>query len=146
MIYDSTLTYVSLMPVLGASQATQDTIALFNSVRRVEEDKHGKFITIAVKAYKNGVLTRKKYLYRFMSKRVLMLREKTFRCQLISLYNGRKVSEYNVRLLKDIIRGKYDSNLSNNQLKNRLHVHQMNLKYYNEQIIKIVALQNNIQL
>ncbi len=146
MIYDSTLTYVSLPHVLGASQATQDTIALFNSVRRAEEDKHGKFITIAVKAYKNGVLTRKKYLCRYISTRVLKLRDKTFRSQLIRLYNGRKIEEANVRILKDSVRGKYNSILSNNQLKNLLHVHLMNLKYYNEQIIKIVALQNNIQL
>lgn len=70
MIYED-LDYVCLMHVLGATQATRDTVNLFNSVRREQKDKHGRYIIIAVEPYKNGLLTRKKYLFRNRSTRLI---------------------------------------------------------------------------
>ena len=53
--------YVCLMHVLGPTQATNTTIALFNSVRGVEVDSDGTYTLKAVRAYKNGLFVTKMY-------------------------------------------------------------------------------------
>ena len=49
------------MHVLGPMQATNTTIALFNSVRGVEVDSDGTYTLKAVRAYKNGLFVTKMY-------------------------------------------------------------------------------------
>lgn len=53
--------YICLMNVLGATQATQTTIALYNSIRELKTDEHGEFLLTAVRAYKNGLFVSKVY-------------------------------------------------------------------------------------
>lgn len=60
-VYCSLPTYVWLEHVLGATQATQTTIDLFNSVRSVEQDEHGTYSLKAIRAYKNGLFISKIY-------------------------------------------------------------------------------------
>ena len=59
--YCSLPTYVWLQHVLGATQATQTTIDLFNSVRGVEQDDNGYYSLKAIRAYKNGLFVTKVY-------------------------------------------------------------------------------------
>jgi hypothetical protein len=51
-----------LKNVLGNSNATKTTVALFNSCRKVEKDEKGYFLTTAVKPFLNGVIVEKQYL------------------------------------------------------------------------------------
>lgn len=60
-VYCSIPHYVWLQHVLGATQATQTTIALFNSVRPLEQDEHGTYTLKAIRAYKNGLFVTKIY-------------------------------------------------------------------------------------
>ena len=53
--------YICLMHILGPSQATHHTIALFNSVRREDVDSNGTYTLRAVRAYKNGIYITKVY-------------------------------------------------------------------------------------
>ena len=59
--YCSLPIYVWLEHVLGATQATQTTIDLFNSVRPIEQDEHGTYTLRAIRAYKNGLFVSKIY-------------------------------------------------------------------------------------
>ena len=60
-VYCSIPHYVWLQHVLGATQATQTTIDLFNSVIRQEQDEHGTYTLRAIRAYKNGLFISKIY-------------------------------------------------------------------------------------
>ena len=60
-VYCSIPHYVWLQHVLGAMQATQTTIDLFNSVRPIEKDEHGTYTLRAIRAYKNGLFVSKIY-------------------------------------------------------------------------------------
>ena len=54
--------WLELSNVLGNTEATQTTVELFNSVRPVEKDEKGKYILLAVRPFKNGVITQKQYI------------------------------------------------------------------------------------
>ena len=54
--------FIALPNIVGSSNANYTTVALFNSCRPLEKDEKGKFVTIAVEPYKNGVKTKKHYL------------------------------------------------------------------------------------
>lgn len=53
--------YVWLQHVLGATQATQTTIDLFNSVRLINQDEQGTYTLKAIRAYRNGLYVTKIY-------------------------------------------------------------------------------------
>ena len=53
--------FVELQNVLGDSNATETTVALFNSCRPLLRDKHGVYVERAIEPYKNGVIVIKEY-------------------------------------------------------------------------------------
>ena len=57
--YCSLPIYVWLEHVLGATQATQTTVDLFNSVRGIEQDEEGYYSLKAIRGYKNGLFVTK---------------------------------------------------------------------------------------
>jgi len=54
--------FVELSNALGQSEASETTVALFNSVRNIKKDSKGQYIERAIRPHKNGVIVVKEYV------------------------------------------------------------------------------------
>jgi hypothetical protein len=53
--------FIELENVLGKQSASETTVSLFNSTRKVNKDQKGSYILKAIKPHKNGVIAEKVY-------------------------------------------------------------------------------------
>lgn len=54
--------FIKLESVVGNENATNTTVSIFNSVKRIRRDRKGRYTYKAIEPYKNGVIVEKLYL------------------------------------------------------------------------------------